>query len=215
MPRCSEMRSTCWLAGSPPTCAWPSISPGMTVLPVASIISASAGTAISEAEPTASIRPSRTTSALSSRGVAPVPSISRPCRIAFGPCMAIVSGGSIGYRCLDTVRPRHRGSLVPSRAVRPWCSGMRSRSADRFASPGPSADGRHTTTRAALCAAGHTPGRVAHARSDASSAGGTGRSARGDTALYNMPRSLVQTATRPGSMVTVPPSGSGAVRGFS
>jgi hypothetical protein len=31
--------------------------------------------------------------------------------------MAIVSGGSIGYRCLDTVRPRHRGSLVPSVAL--------------------------------------------------------------------------------------------------
>lgn len=39
---------------------------------------------------------------------------------------------------------------------------------------------------------------------------------QGGTRLpYNTPRSLVQTATRPGSMVTVPPSGSGAVRGFS
>ena len=74
----------------------PSISPGMTYLPPASIVVAPAGTGVEAAGPAAVIRPSVNTTTPPVTGAAPVPSITVP------PVMATVWAAAPG--AIATVR---------------------------------------------------------------------------------------------------------------
>ena len=126
---CSKCPRASRSPGMPVTCMWPSINPGMTVWPDASIRSASAGIETAWLGPTASILSSATTTAPFSIGWRSRPSITRALTMAF---LLMVGLGPLREWCAggQAAPYRHERSTLPG-----WLPGMSIR--DRAASRAP------------------------------------------------------------------------------